>query len=206
MRKLSCLILITAVLFTIACSHNQLQKRIDKKALHNELSSWENFRIDGIVTIENNGLSLIKNITVTRDSSQLKIIIYDSGLFGAIAKPFARLVIGDSLELEIPMIDDPAEITYFADTVSKEYRTFTTQLNKDHIVQNTELIDNDIKYNNKDIEIIFDHQMQILEIAKQKPDTKLVINRDKEGLPQEMLLYHQKRLAMLVEIDKFINR
>jgi hypothetical protein len=201
----SCLALfIIFLLILSACSINQLSDESARQLLIKECAVWQNFRLDGVITISADNYNLIKDVSVSRDSTQLKLFIYDSGLFGAAPAPFAKVVIADSIYLHIPSLSEPGLYSGTKELISSLQFIKQGLLPQQEILQNYPLI-NDTKELRTSNEIYyFDSQMQLSSVEFLEHYLKIDIMRDLQGVPSKMEIFYKKKLAVTIEIDTFL--
>ena len=165
----------------------QLQQGID---------IWHNFRLDGVASFNLSGFNLYKNITMTNNQDSLKIVLYESGIFGSSPKPFAQLAIADSVTLQLPfgMVIDNKSLQ---------------NLSHDQLLANMiapsdyqEIIEDGKLIKEKTV-ISFNKQMQISEIFYRISEFKLNIEYDLDNKPVVISGYDKKKLLFQIEIDKF---
>jgi hypothetical protein len=165
----------------------QLQQGID---------IWHNFRLDGVASINFSGFNLYKNITMTNNQDSLKIVLYESGIFGSSPKPFAQLAITDSVALQLPfgMVIDNKTLQNISH--DKLLANMIAPSDYQEIIENGKLI-------KEKTVISFNEQMQISEIFYGISEFKLNIEYDLENKPVVISGYDKKKLLFQIEIDKF---
>lgn len=177
---------------------------INQKAdLSQEIALWQNFRLEGIVKIYQNNLNIIKDITIIRDSTELKAVVYEAGLFGLSPRPLARIVIADSIELDLPVLENNQSPDF-----SQEF-LMILECFKDGIISKEALkskteIKKQRKLSAKDKTLFFDDQLRLNRIDIN--DLRIEIDRNYQGSPENIAIYHQKKLAATIEIDKFYDK
>ncbi|MFC1898028.1 hypothetical protein ACFLYJ_00490 [Candidatus Cloacimonadota bacterium] len=86
-----------AFLLILSCATtSKLNHSAKEKLLIEHLENWNEFNADGIVTVNYKNFEFRKNINIKKTTDQLKITVYDSGIFGMKPEPFLTAKI-DSL-------------------------------------------------------------------------------------------------------------
>lgn len=202
-RCLRIILLVSIILFS-ACSVNRLSEDIDRKNLTEEINRWRNFRLDGIIKINYHNLSFIQNVTVIRDSSQFKLLVYKNGIFGASPKPLARIEYKDSLLVEIPYVPkrkiNELEKSFIGsrifegDYLINDLLSSLPQISESHL------------YSDENIQLLFTDEMQISSILADDGRFELNISHNSSGNPDKLDFFYEKDLVASIEIDKFISR
>lgn len=202
-RCLKLIVLVSIVLFS-ACSVNRLSEDIDRKNLTEEINRWRNFRLDGIIKINYHNLSFIQNVTVIRDSSQFKLLVYKNGIFGASPKPLARIEYKDSLLVDIPYVPkrkiNELEKSFIGsrifegDYLINDLLSSLPQISESHL------------YSDENIQLLFTDEMQISSILADDGRFELNISHNSSGNPDKLDFFYEKDLVASIEIDKFISR
>lgn len=202
-RCLKLIVLVSIVLFS-ACSVNRLSEDIDRKNLTEEINRWRNFRLDGIIKINYHNLSFIQNVTVIRDSSQFKLLVYKNGFFGASPKPLARIEYKDSLLVEIPYVPkrkiNELEKSFIVSRIFEGDYLFNDLLSSLPQISESHL------YSDENIQLLFTDEMQISSILADDGRFELNISHNSSGNPDKLDFFYEKDLVASIEIDKFISR
>lgn len=202
-RCLKLIVLVSIVLFS-ACSVNRLSEDIDRKNLTKEINRWRNFRFDGIIKINYHNLSFIQNVTVIKDSSQFKLLVYKNGIFGASPKPLARIEYKDSLLVEIPYVPKRK-----INELEKSFigsRIFEGDYLFDDLISSLPQISGSHSYSDENIQLLFTDEMQISSILADDGRFELNISHNSSGNPDKLDFFYEKDLVASIEIDKFISR
>lgn len=202
-RCLKLIVLVSIVLFS-ACSVNRLSEDIDRKNLTKEINRWRNFRFDGIIKINYHNLSFIQNVTVIKDSSQFKLLVYKNGIFGASPKPLARIEYKDSLLVDIPYVPkrkiNELEKSFIGSRIFEGDYLFNDLLSSLPQISESHL------YSDENIQLLFTDEMQISSILADDGRFELNISHNSSGNPDKLDFFYEKDLVASIEIDKFISR
>ncbi len=205
MQNFRIIYLILISLALSSCSIFRIDNNISQDDFAKELILWQNFRLDGIVKITDQNFNLIKNITITRDSLQLKVILYDTGIFGISPSPFARIIITDSIFIKIPSLDDPQFYDQLEELITGLEIMKSGFFDQQELLNNYSRIKRDLYYENQNRQLKFNKNLQLVSLTLKKKPLELKIKRGYSVLPEEITIYFQKKLAITIEIDKFFN-
>jgi hypothetical protein len=199
--KISVLFILLAVL-----SNCSIWRSFDKAAeekLKAEIGIWQNFRIDGIAKIGYKRFNLVKNITISRDSLQLKATLYNSGLLAFSPQPFAKIVLEDSLYYEIPYLQELGDLPDIKEISSG------LEIIKESLLIEKELMPDIVKiarthrWENQDKLLIFNKNLQIITYLLKNSPVELRFSRNFSRYPESISIFYEKKLAATIEIDKF---
>lgn len=100
-----------SVIFLIiaACATIPHQDRQEKLLLEH-LQSWQGFQADGIVSVNYENFVFRKSINIKKTASDLKITVYDAGIFGLNPQPFLTVKIDSLIQIQA----QSGEPEYFA--------------------------------------------------------------------------------------------
>ncbi len=202
--RIAALILILILLSN--CSFVGIDNDAKIIKLFKEIKLWQNFRLDGIVKITDQNFNLIKNITITKDPQQLKMILYDTGIFGMSPSPFARINITDSIFIDIPSLDDPLMYVQLEELISGLEILKTGFFDQEELIKNRNRIVSHLYYENEEQRLEFNKNLQLVSITLKKKPIELKIKRGYSVQPEEISIYFQNKLAVTIEIDKFFSK
>ncbi len=154
-------------LFILSCAFLLKPAEYDKeKLLAAHLNYWDNIRINGIIEANYKSFVFRKNITIKKNSSALRIDIYDSGIFGMQPTPFISTYYDSVLTIRTP----DQQITQLKQGNKEEFDlSILFQLSDLYTVKD-EIIKHQ-KFNYKGTTIIFSDDMKISEILSNTNST-----------------------------------
>ena len=203
MKKQYLICFFTFFLLLSNCSINKSNPKESAERILKEMEIWQQFRIEGIVTISENNLSLVKNINISRDLQQLKVILYDTGIFGFSPQPFAKIVISDSIQVVIPSLEDSQgvnEIKKFVAGLDILYSGFLTD---EELSKNISKISKTRKFENKSKYLEFNKKFQLTSVKLKEYPIRLEIDREFSDLPKEIDIFYENKLTVAIDIDRF---
>jgi len=191
------------LLLLSSCAIFQIDKFQQEQNLLSEAKLWQDFRIDGIIKITDQGFNLIKDITITRNEQQVKVTLYDTGLFGLSPQPFASLVITDSIFINIPSLDNPFQYEQINSLIAG------LQILKNGIFDQQEMnkmlleIIKTREYNTAEQTLKFNQKMQLISFALPGQQIELRFLREYNLQPEKIEIFYQNKIAVIIEVDKF---
>jgi len=196
-------IIFLSILLLLFCSCSIINLDTNEQKLFSEIELWQDFRIDGIITLYIAEFNLIKDVTIIKDSTELKMTLYDTGLFGFSPQPFASLKVADSVYINIPSIEDPMQLaeikTMIAGLNVFKNGFFDEQGIKEDLVE----IARTRKYETADQIMKFNRKMQLEDVILKDCQIEVKIKRNFSVQPETIEIYFQKKIAIIIEIDKF---
>ncbi|MDP8221425.1 MAG: hypothetical protein P9X26_08770 [Candidatus Stygibacter frigidus] len=204
MRYKSIIFLSILILFLCSCAILNLDTNEQKQKLFSEKMLWQDFRIDGIIKLYIAEFNLIKDVTIIKDSTELKMTLYDTGLFGFSPQPFASLSVADSIKINIPSIEDPLQLAQIKTMIAGLTVFKSGFLNEPGIRDNLEEIIRTRRYETAEQTLKFNRNMQLEEIILKGNQIDVKIKREFSLHPQAIEIYYQNKLSIMIEIDKFI--
>ncbi len=195
MKKLKNSFILFFILFVFGCSFNKSVDDSQKeKLLLQNLQKWQSFKADGIIEANYKSFVFRKNIHLDKASSNIKITIFDSGIFGMKPEPFISVKI-DSL-ISIKTQTEPEKIYNI-----NEFPGLNFILNPTSFIQyKNEIITNKKLQLSKGIKITFSEMMQLKKIfiPNNSWEVKFFYQDDLSSIE----LYEKNELLAKIEIDK----
>jgi hypothetical protein len=194
LHKLSISVLIIFIISGCAVS-THLPTSQKEQLLQQHLQNWNAFRADGIVTLNYQNFAFRKNINIQKSANQIKITIYDSGIFGMKPQPFLKVKIDSLIQIESITSDQP-EIIPSNKVPAIEYLLNPFQLlkSKKDILQKQFLI------LNEQTRITFSDDMEISII--EGSDKNFIISFVYENDLSEIEVIKDNEELVKIEIDK----
>ena len=205
MRYKSIILLGILILLFCSCSIFNVDTNAQKQKLFSEIELWQDFRIDGIIKLYIAEFNLIKDVTIIKDSTMLKMTLYDTGLFGFSPQPFASLTVADSININIPSIEDPMQLAQIKTMITGLTVFQNGFFEEQGIRENLVEIIRTRKYETADRTLKFNRNMQLEDIILKDSQIKLKIKREFSLHPEAIEIYYQNKISIMIEIDKFIN-
>ena len=205
MRYKSIIFLSILILLFCSCSIFNVDTNKQKQKLFSEIELWQDFRIDGIIKLYIAEFNLIKDVTIIKDSTMLKMTLYDTGLFGFSPQPFASLTVADSININIPSIEDPMQLAQIKTMITGLTVFQDGFFEEQGIRENLVEIIRTRKYETADRTLKFNRNMQLEDIILKDSQIKLKIKREFSLHPEAIEIYYQNKISIMIEIDKFIN-
>jgi len=205
MRYKSIIFLSILILLFCSCSIFNVDTNKQKQKLFSEIELWQDFRIDGIIKLYIAEFNLIKDVTIIKDSTMLKMTLYDTGLFGFSPQPFASLTVADSININIPSIEDPMQLDQIKTMIAGLTVFKNGFFEEQGIRQNLVEIIRTRKYESADKVLKFNRNMQLEDVILKDSQIDLKIKREFSLHPEAIEIYYQNKLSIIIEIDKFIS-
>ena len=191
--------LLFIILLLTSCAFLLKSAEIDKeKLLYEHLQFWENIRIDGIIEANYKSYVFRKNITIKKNSSALRIDIYDSGIFGMQPTPFISAYYDSVLTIRTP--DQQINLLNYGNKeefdLSILFELADLFTNKDEIIKHQKL-------NYKDAIIIFSADMKISEIRNNANSSKItfIYLQDLDSI----VFQKEEKRIINIQIDKITH-
>ncbi|MCD6176915.1 MAG: hypothetical protein J7K29_03650 [Candidatus Cloacimonetes bacterium] len=191
--------LLFIILLLTSCAFLLKSAEIDKeKLLYEHLQFWENIRIDGIIEANYKSYVFRKNITIKKNSSALRIDIYDSGIFGMQPTPFISAYYDSVLTIRTP--DQQINLLNYGNKeefdLSILFELADLFTNKDEIIKHQKL-------NYKDAIIIFSADMKISEIRNNANSSKItfIYLQDLDSI----VFQKEEKKIINIQIDKITH-
>ncbi|MCF7793480.1 MAG: hypothetical protein K9N09_06995 [Candidatus Cloacimonetes bacterium] len=195
MKKLKNSLFLFFVLFVLGCSFN---KSIDhpqkEKLLIQNLQKWQNFKADGIIEANYKNFVFRKNIHIDKAHSNMKITVFDSGIFGLKPEPFISLEI-DSL-ISIKSQSEPEKNYQIADFPGLNFILDSNSL----IQYKNEIITNEKLQLSNGTKITFSEIMQLkkINIPSNSWEIDFFYHEDLSSIE----VYEKNQLLAKIEIDR----
>ncbi len=192
-------LLIILLFFVTNCAFLLKPVEEDKeKLLITHLKFWENIRIDGIIEANYKNFVFRKNITIKKNSSAIRIDIYDSGIFGMQPTPFISVYYDSVLTIRTP----DQQIEQFKPESKEEidlsffFQSTDLFAMKDKIIMNHKITIDDVI-------IIFSDDMKIIEISNSNSSSKITFNylQDLNSITSQK----EKNGVFNIQIDKITH-
>ncbi|MCF7857792.1 MAG: hypothetical protein K9N07_00505 [Candidatus Cloacimonetes bacterium] len=192
-------LLLSAVLIIISnCAVLTIPETEKERLLSENLTFWNNIRIDGIIAANYGNFVFRKNVTIKKNNSVLRLDIYDSGIFGLNPTPFISAYYDSVLSLRM-LEQDTQEF----ERISKNELNLSILFKlSDLLVFRKEII-NDQQVQSSEFKIKFSKNMEIIEISDNKEQFKIKFhyNRTLESIT----LYKENRELGNIQIDKITH-
>jgi len=193
------------ILLLCSCAILSVDTNEQKQKLFSEIELWQDFRIDGIIKLYIEEFNLIKDVTIIKDSTMLKMTLYDTGLFGFSPQPFASVIVADSININIPSIEDPRQLDQIKTMITGLTVFQNGFFEEQGIRQNLVEIIRTRKYESADKVLKFNSKMQLEDVILKDSQIDLKIKREFSLHPEAIEIYYQNKLSIVIEIDKFIS-
>lgn len=193
------------ILLLCSCSIFKIDTNEQKQKLFSEIELWQDFRIDGIIKLYTAEFNLIKDVTIIKDPTMLKMTLYDTGLFGFSPQPFASLMVADSVYINIPSIEDPMQLDQIQSMIAGLTVFKNGFLAEQEIEQDMIEIIRTRKYETAAQTLKFNRKMQLEDVILKDSQIDLKIMRGFSLHPEAIEIYYQNKLSVMIEIDKFIS-
>ena len=192
-------LLLILLFFVTSCSILLKPSEDDKeKLLYEHLQFWENIRIDGIIEANYKSYVFRKNITIKKNSSALRIDIYDSGIFGMQPTPFISAYYDSVLTIRTPdqKISQLNQGNKEEFDLSILFELFDMFAMKDEIIKYQKL-------NYKNAIIIFSADMKISEIRNNTNSSKItfIYLQDLDSI----VFQKEEKRIINIQIDKITH-
>jgi len=192
-------LLLILLYFVTSCSF--LPKPVEynkEKLLYEHLQFWENVRIDGIIEANYKSFVFRKNITIKKNSSALRIDIYDSGIFGMQPTPFVSAYYDSILTIRTP----DQKINQLNQGNKEELDLSILFKLSDMFAMEDEIVKHQ-KLNYKDATIIFSDDMKISKISTNNNSTSVLFNYLSD---LDSITFHKEEKEIInIQIDKIIH-
>ena len=198
MKKAILLLIIVISLLSL----NAQSKDHDK--LRKELTKWQQFRAEGVIQVNYQMFSLRKFFVLSCANNQIRIDIFEGGLFGATPEPLFSAYVGDYIALRSPMM--PQLETMITPKVAAEQPTHLIrqfdamfELYGDEIVAKHELFLKGTHYT-------FNKKYQLTQITNAEEEISVTIDYKRNLDPDKVVVNVQKSDIMTLMIDKMTYR
>jgi hypothetical protein len=203
MRTRQIIVLSLFILLLSSCAIFHINDARQEQDLLEESRLWQDFRIDGIIKITDQGFNLIKDITITRNEQQVKVTLYDTGLFGLSPQPFASMVITDSILINIPSIDNPFQYDQINNLVTGLLILKNGIFEQQEIAVMLPEIIKTGQYETATQILKFNRNMQLMSFTLQQQQIELRFQREYNAQPEKIEIFYQNKIAVIIEVDKF---
>ncbi|MCF7911561.1 MAG: hypothetical protein K9M99_03455 [Candidatus Cloacimonetes bacterium] len=203
MRHSLIILTVLSLLLLSSCAIFKINNTSQQENLQAETLLWQDFRIDGIIKITDQGFNLIKDIAIIRNDQQVKVTLYDTGFFGFSPQPFASLAITDSIYINIPSIDNPLQYEQINNLITGLLILKNGIFPQQELAKMLPEIMNTKKYQTADKILKFNKNLQLISFALPQQQVELHFLRENMSEPEKIELYFHKKIAVIIEVDKF---
>jgi len=196
-------LLFSLMITIMSCSFNTISEQKDVNKFKEAINKWHRFRWEGIIEFRHGQLNFRKEFILKRNTKEISINIFDSGIFGISPTPFISVILDSTYSINSSNSSVKQEIV----------NNFVNTTNLNHIPTRLNNLINQIEANENKIistksitingtNVFFNDQFHICRIFLKKMNLELILDYKYNKSLSNIKLISDKTKLIDIKIDK----